>query len=154
MGVTMVLDLQGDARPWQRRDRRNGMEKNAPAGQKTYSVTVTAGLQAAGDTMRQGTFELDGAFAWGIELQRDEETLALALRKRNKSEKTYSIALQFQCQNVTLMHCKCLCLLLTLKHYFGPYILTCPSSFLNKFLHAWHRPPLYFPPRAANHRRR
>ena len=59
MGVTMVLDLQGDTRPWRRRDRMNGMEKNAPAGQKTYSVTVTAGLQAAGETMRQGTFELE-----------------------------------------------------------------------------------------------
>jgi hypothetical protein len=67
MGVTMMLDLQGDARPWRRRDRRNGMEKNAPAGQKTYSVTVTAGLQAADDTMRQGTFELEplrGAFSF------------------------------------------------------------------------------------------
>jgi hypothetical protein len=58
MGVTMMLDWQEDAHPWRRRDPRNGMEKNAPAGQRTYSVTVTAGLQAAGDTMRQGAFEL------------------------------------------------------------------------------------------------
>ena len=84
MGVTMVLDLQGDARPWRRRDRRNGMEKNAPAGQKTYSVTVTAGLQAAGETMRQGTFELDGAFAWGIELQRDRRNIGTGTAEKKQ----------------------------------------------------------------------